>query len=110
MSNARPTPNRRRREINPEEEARIEAFAQEAETLRPVPSEPEQRSANAPASIQAERSAQPAKAPKDKSYTFRMTEDTLNELRDAAAEEDRSIQWVFDRILLPALRNRRATN
>ncbi|WP_454813011.1 hypothetical protein [Paenarthrobacter nitroguajacolicus] len=110
MSNARPTPNRRRRETDPDEEARIEAFAQQAETLRSVSSEPEQQTAKAPATTQTERSAQPAKAPKDKSYTFRMTEDTLNELRDAAAEEDRSIQWVFDRILLPALRNRRATN
>lgn len=110
MSNARPTPNRRRREIDPEEEARIEAFAQQAETLRPAQPEPEQQAAKAPVTIQAARSAQPAKAAKDKSYTFRMTEDTLNELRDAAAEEDRSIQWVFDRILLPALRNRSATN
>lgn len=110
MSSARPTPNRRRREIDPEEEARIEAFAQQAETLKPTRPETEQQTAIAPAPVQAERTAQPAKAPKDKSYTFRMTEDTLNELRDAAAEEDRSIQWVFDRILLPALRNRRATN
>jgi len=110
LSNARPTPNRRRREIDPEEEARIEAFAQQAETLKPAQPEPEPQAAKAPATVRAERSTQTAKASKDKSYTFRMTEDTLNELRDAAAEEDRSIQWVFDRILLPALRNRDATN
>lgn len=109
MSNARPTPNRRRREIDPEEEARIAAFAQQAETLRPGHSDAEPKAPPTVPSGQGRRAAS-AKTPKDKSYTFRMTEDTLNELRDAAAEEDRSIQWVFDKVLLPALRNRRATN
>lgn len=40
---------------------------------------------------------------KDKSYTFRMTEETLARLRAAGVREDRSIQWIFDRVLLPAL-------
>lgn len=44
-----------------------------------------------------------AKPRKDKAYTFRMTEETLVQLREAAAREDRSIQWIFDRVLLPAL-------
>jgi hypothetical protein len=44
-----------------------------------------------------------AKARKDKSYTFRMTEETLARLRAAGVREDRSIQWIFDRVLLPAL-------
>lgn len=44
-----------------------------------------------------------AKARKDKSYTFRMTEETLGRLRAAGVREDRSIQWIFDRVLLPAL-------
>mgnify|MGYP000387918450 CR=1 FL=1 len=107
MSNARPTPNRRRREIDPEEEARISAFAQQAETLRPALENDEQAPPTVTAG-QGRRVAQ-AKAPKDKSYTFRMTEETLNELRDAAAAEDRSIQWVFDKLLLPALKEHRAT-
>jgi hypothetical protein len=44
-----------------------------------------------------------AKPRKDKSYTFRMTEATLERLRAAGVREDRSIQWIFDRVLLPAL-------
>jgi hypothetical protein len=44
-----------------------------------------------------------AKPKKDKAYTFRMTEETLNRLRSAAAREDRSMQWIFDRVMLPAL-------
>ena len=44
-----------------------------------------------------------AKPRKDKSYTFRMTEATLERLRAAALREDRSIQWIFDRVLLPSL-------
>lgn len=44
-----------------------------------------------------------AKPRKDKSYTFRMTEATLDRLRQAALREDRSIQWIFDRVLLPTL-------
>lgn len=44
-----------------------------------------------------------AKPRKDKAYTFRMTEETLGRLRAAAAREDRSIQWIFDRVMLPAL-------
>lgn len=44
-----------------------------------------------------------ARARKDKSYTFRMTEETLARLRAAGVREDRSIQWIFDRVLLPAL-------
>lgn len=107
MPNARPTPNRRRRETNPEEEARIAAFAQQADTLQPAPSEP--LTPQAPSMVGQDRSAPVLKASKDKSYTFRMTEGTLNELREAAADEERSIQWIFDRILLPALRERRAT-
>lgn len=107
MSNTRPTPNRRRREFNPDEEARIAAFAQQAETLHPPVAEPQP----ALASSQGSQAAVPAvKAPKDKSYTFRMTEETLNRLRAAAAAEDRSIQWVFDKILLPALEKRDATS
>jgi len=45
----------------------------------------------------------PARPRKDKSYTFRMTEETLARLRAAGVREDRSIQWIFDRVLLPAL-------
>jgi hypothetical protein len=44
-----------------------------------------------------------AKPKKDKAYTFRMTEASLERLRAAALREDRSIQWIFDRVLLPAL-------
>ncbi|UKA52175.1 hypothetical protein LFT48_21695 (plasmid) [Arthrobacter sp. FW305-123] len=108
MSNVRPTPNRRRREVDPEEEARIAAFAQQAETLHPGPSEAEP-TARPTVTISQGRRASSAKESKDKSYTFRMTEDTLNEFRAAAAEEDRSIQWIFDKVLLPALRSHRAT-
>ncbi|HSU47470.1 MAG TPA: hypothetical protein VLJ40_11195 [Arthrobacter sp.] len=61
-----------------------EEFALQADTLAAVP--------------------HPATRPKkDKAYTFRMTEATLDRLRAAAGREDRSIQWIFDRVLLPAL-------
>lgn len=101
MANARPTPNRRRREASPDEEARIAAFAQQAATLQPVP-EAEPAPLAPPVQIQAP-AANPEKEPKNKSYTFRMTNETLEKLRSAAAADDRSIQWVFDKILLPAL-------
>lgn len=108
MANARPTPNRRRRETSPDEEARIEAFAQQAATLLPVPeaaSVPVDPPAPVPVALPAQiQTAAPVeKEPKNKSYTFRMTKETLDKLRSAAAAEDRSIQWVFDKILLPAL-------
>lgn len=109
MANARPTPNRRRRETSPDEEARIAAFAKQAETLLPETTETEPELSEPPV-LRPQPAAHLVKANKDKSYTFRMTEETLNELRAAAAEEDRSIQWVFDKLLLPALRNRNATN
>jgi hypothetical protein len=109
LANPRPTPNRRRRETSPDEEARIAAFAKQAETLLPenVTTPP---AALEPVTPRPQPALPAAKAVKSKSYTFRMTEETLNELRDTAAEEDRSIQWVFDKILLPALRNRTATD
>ncbi|WP_157357190.1 hypothetical protein [Arthrobacter sp. U41] len=116
MANARPTPNRRRRETSPDEEARIEAFAQQAATLLPVPEAapvpvdppapvPVAPPAPVPVALPAQiQTAAPVeKEPKNKSYTFRMTKETLDKLRSAAAAEDRSIQWVFDKILLPAL-------
>lgn len=108
MANARPTPNRRRRETSPDEEARIEAFAQQAATLVPVPEAPPvpvDPPAPVPVALPAQiQTAAPVeKEPKNKSYTFRMTKETLDKLRSAAAAEDRSIQWVFDKILLPAL-------
>ena len=116
MANARPTPNRRRRETSPDEEARIEAFAQKAATLLPVPeavpapaAPPVPVPAAPPAPVpvapptQIQTAAPVEKEPKNKSYTFRMTKETLDKLRSAAAAEDRSIQWVFDKILLPAL-------
>lgn len=101
MANARPTPNRRRRETSPDEEARIAAFAQQAATLQPVP---EVEPAPPTPTVHTQAAAATAeKEPKNKSYTFRMTNETLEKLRSAAAAEDRSIQWVFDKILLPAL-------
>lgn len=109
MANARPTPNRRRRETSPAEEARIAAFAKQAETLLPTSADSQQE-VSEPTRIRPQPAAPAVKATKDKSYTFRMTEETLNELRGVAAAEDRSIQWVFDKILLPALRDHSATN
>lgn len=77
---SRPTPHRRGDVPSAEE------FALQADTLTAaVPVTP------------------PAKARKVRSYTFRMTEETHARLREVAEREDRSIQWVFDRILLPAL-------
>jgi len=78
----RPTPARRAAvpTITPEE------FALQADTLTAVSPPPHA-----------------ARARKDKSYTFRMTEATLERLRAAGVREDRSIQWIFDRVLLPAL-------
>ena len=63
-----------------------EEFALQADTLAAVP-----------------HTVPPAKVRKDKSYTFRMSEATLERLRAAALREDRSIQWIFDRVLLPTL-------
>lgn len=81
MSN-RPQPARRAAvpSLTPEE------FALQADTLAAVPH---------PLVL--------AKPKKEKGYTFRMTEETLARLRAAAAVEDRSIQWIFDRVLLPGL-------
>lgn len=102
MSSTRPLPNRRARETTPEMEAKIEAFAMGAETLQNVvgPAEAIKDSVHPKGT---KKSSAPDKQPKNRSYTFRMTEDTLNKLRAAAEDQDRSIQWVFDKVLLPQL-------
>lgn len=102
MSSTRPLPNRRARETTPEMEAKIEAFAMGAETLQNVVGPAEAIKDSVPPKG-TKKSSAPDKQPKNRSYTFRMTEDTLNKLRAAAEDQDRSIQWVFDKILLPQL-------
>ena len=102
MSNTRPSLNRRPREVSPEQEAKIEAFAREAETLQNGTNQLDPAKA-AVVSNEHQKVAGTAKQPKSRSYTFRMTEETLNKLRAAADAEERSIQWVFDRLLLPSL-------
>ena len=102
MTNSRPTPNRRPRETSPEIEAKIEAFSKQAETLHGSTESTE----SAPvvvASRTTKRVAESDKQPKNRSYTFRMTEDTLMKFRAAAEAEERSIQWIFDKVLLPHL-------
>ncbi len=102
MTSTRPLPNRRQRETTPEMEAKIEAFAKEAETLQGG-IEPAGM-VKAPSSAGGgDKSVRAVKPPKSRSYTFRMTEETLDKLRAAADEQERSIQWVFDRVLLPHL-------
>ena len=90
MSNARPLPNRRARETTPELEAKIEAFAMEAETLQNVVDPAEATNASTPPKT-PRKTLIPEKQPKNRSYTFRMTDDTLNKLRAAAEAQARSI-------------------
>lgn len=102
MTNSRPTPNRRPRETSPEIEAKIEAFSMEAETLHgsmeAVVAAPTVVARKATTKV-----VEPEKQPKSRSYTFRMTEETLMKFRSAAESEERSIQWIFDKVLLPHL-------
>lgn len=102
MTNSRPTPNRRPRETSPEIEAKIEAFSMEAETLHGS-METAVAAPTVVASKTTRRAAEPDKLPKNRSYTFRMTEETLMKFRAAAEAEERSIQWIFDKVLLPHL-------
>ena len=103
MTNKRPTPNRRR-EISPDQEAKIEAFSRSAETLtanaNPTLGEDESLLAST-----SQKKESPAKPAKNRSFTFKMTEETLRKLQERKMAEDRSIQWVFDNVLLPALDN-----
>lgn len=103
MTSKRPTPNRRR-EISPDQEAKIEAFSRSAETLtaNADPSTGEDQPVLAPTRQNKEKVT---KAAKNRSFTFKMTEETLQKLQERKMAEDRSIQWVFDNILLPALDN-----
>ena len=64
---------------------------------------PEEFALEADTLTAASHPAPAGKVRKDKSYTFRMSQATLERLRAAGLREDRSIQWIFDRVLLPAL-------
>ena len=101
MTSKRQTPNRRR-EISVDQEAKIEAFSRSAETLTAnvESSAGEEEPVSVPVSQKEEGVV---KSPKNRSFTFKMTEETLKQLQERKVVEDRSIQWIFDNILLPAL-------
>lgn len=87
-------PNRRRREAaNPETEARIEKFSQEAATV-PVqtrtPDEP------APTPI-------PSGSRTTVGFNFKMTPEDHARLKELCAREERSIQYMLNKIVWPAV-------
>ena len=87
-------PNRRRREIaDAETEARIESFSQEAETLparTPTPPKP----ATAPA---------PSGSRTTVGFNFKMTPEDHARLKELCAREERSIQYMLNKIVWPAV-------
>ncbi len=87
-------PNRRRREaVDPEMEERIERFSQEASTVperQPVPPKP----VPAPA---------PSRSRTTVGFNFKMTPEDHMRLKELCAREERSIQYMLNKIVWPAV-------
>lgn len=83
------TPNRRRRPADPELEKRIDRFSHEAATV------PEQQQApSAPASAASRATV---------GFNFKMTPEDHKRLKDLCAREERSIQYMLNKIVWPAV-------
>lgn len=86
-------PNRRREAANAETEARIERFSQEAATVpvqKPTPPQP------APAPT-------PSGARATVGFNFKMTPEDHARLKELCSREERSIQYMLNKIVWPAV-------
>lgn len=82
-------PNRRRQATNPELEKRIERFGQEAATV-PAP-----QPAPAPSVPPVSRASV--------GFNFKMTPEDHRRLKELCAREERSIQYMLNKIVWPAV-------
>lgn len=85
------TPNRRRPPADPELEKRIDQFSHEAATV-PDP----QQTTTAPASPASRATV---------GFNFKMTPEDHKRLKDLCAREERSIQYMLNKIVWPAVEN-----
>ncbi|MET3922499.1 hypothetical protein ABIB26_003459 [Arthrobacter sp. UYEF20] len=97
----RVTPNRRREAVDPDLEKRIEAFSQGA-TTAPEPSA-EAKEPAVPAAQWPARSKPVAKEPTSVGFNFKMTPTDHMRLKAVCAQEERSIQYILNRIVWPAI-------
>lgn len=88
---ARPSLSSRSRELDPEQEARIAAFSATPDVAPQVPE-------TAPG---AAATAAPHKAeePKSKGFNYRMTPTRHAEINAMRKEDDRSFQWMMDKLI-----------
>ncbi|MGP4969110.1 hypothetical protein [Glutamicibacter ardleyensis] len=85
------TPNRRRPPADPELEKRIDQFSHEAATV-PDP----QQTTTASASPASRATV---------GFNFKMTPEDHKRLKDLCAREERSIQYMLNKIVWPAVEN-----
>ncbi|WP_417235502.1 hypothetical protein [Arthrobacter sp.] len=83
------TPNRRRQATDPELERRIEEFSHEASTV------PEPSHEASPRTSSAARATV--------GFNFKMTPEDHKKLKDLCAREERSIQYMLNKIVWPAV-------
>lgn len=90
------TPNRRRREaVDPKVEEEIEKFSQEASTVpQRAPKAPEPTPASTPI---------PAGSRATVGFNFKMTPEDHKRLKELCAREERSIQYMLNKIVWPAV-------
>lgn len=89
-------PNRRRREaVDPKVEEEIERFSQEAST---VPERVPATAAPAPASVPV-----PSGTRATVGFNFKMTPEDHKRLKELCAREERSIQYMLNKIVWPAV-------
>ena len=83
------TPNRRRPPADPELEKKIEQFGHEAATV------PEQRQASSGPELPAPKATV--------GFNFKMTPEDHRRLKELCAREERSIQYMLNKIVWPAV-------
>ncbi len=90
-------PNRRRAAADPELERKIAEFSRGASTA-PEPADESVRPAEQPAETPAKR--RPATSV---GFNFKMTEEDHRRLKALCAKEERSIQYMLNKIVWPAV-------
>lgn len=81
----------RRRQLDPEEEARIAAFSAAPDTAPEV--------AAAPSTLVVPAAAPQAEEVKSKGFNYRMTPSRHAMIDAMRKEDDRSFQWMLDRLI-----------
>lgn len=97
---AKPELRSRRRSLDPEQEARIATFSSTPDTAPEPPPETGPTAAPKDAQKPAKQSASPtAEEPKSKGFNYRMTPTRHAKIDAMRKEDDRSFQWMLDRLI-----------